>query len=213
MGSLLERLAAREQAARARMEGLRVEMDRLAEQLAAEQELLGRLGVTRQTVIEVLAGDDGEVGVAVSPQAGVAAAALRVGAQVPVFGPDGDVDGRELPVAYRDVVEVLADAGPLRAAQVCGRWGQALSPGIGRGCGSSSSGWWSAAGWSRPSRGCSPALPGWPRRWTAPAQGRPWAGEAEGAGRLLVGFGCQDRTDEQEPDASLRRRRHGRRAT
>jgi hypothetical protein len=128
MGSLLERLAAREQAARARMEGLRVEMDRLAEQLAAEQELLGRLGITRQTVIEVLAGDDGEVGVAVSPQAGVAAAALRVGAQVPVFGPDGDVDGRELPVAYRDVVEVLADAGPLRAAQVCGAVGAGAEP-------------------------------------------------------------------------------------
>src|SRR6266540_2293071 len=57
MGSLLEALEAREQAARARVEALRAEMDRLAERLAAEQELLGRLEITRQTVIEVLAGD------------------------------------------------------------------------------------------------------------------------------------------------------------
>ncbi len=42
MASLLERLESREQAARVRVEGLRAEMDRLAEQVAAEQELLGR---------------------------------------------------------------------------------------------------------------------------------------------------------------------------
>jgi hypothetical protein len=58
MASLLEALQAREQAARTRVEGLRAEMDRLAEQVAAEQELLGRLEITRQTVVEVLAGDD-----------------------------------------------------------------------------------------------------------------------------------------------------------
>src|SRR6266540_455417 len=58
VASLLERLEAREQAARVRVEALRAEMDRLAEQVAAEQELLGRLEITRQTVIEILAGDD-----------------------------------------------------------------------------------------------------------------------------------------------------------
>jgi len=36
MGSLLDRLEAREQAARTRVEALRAEMDRLAEHLAAE---------------------------------------------------------------------------------------------------------------------------------------------------------------------------------
>jgi plasmid stabilization system protein ParE len=164
MGSLLERLEAREQAARTRVEALRAEMDRLAEHLAAEQERLRRLEITKETVIEVLAGgdDDGEVGVVVDPEAGVGAAALGAAGQVPVFGQDGD--GRRLPVAYRDVVEVLADAGPLRARQVCQAVGTGVEPGIGRGCGSSSSGWSSVAGWSRPSRGCSPVLAGWLRR-------------------------------------------------
>jgi hypothetical protein len=147
-------------------------MDRLAERLAAEQELLRRLEITTQTVIEVLAGDalPGEDGVGIDPgpHAGAGAAAPRVGMQVPVFDQDGD--GRRLPVAYRDVVEVLADAGrPLRAQQVCQTVGMGAEPGIGRGCGSSSSGWSSAAGWSRPSRGCSPALGAWLPRWTATA--------------------------------------------
>ena len=119
MASLLEALQAREQAARTRVEALRAEMDRLAERLAAEQELLGRLEITRQTVVEVLAGDDlsgGDgVGIDSNPETGAGAAAPRVGGKVPVFGQDGN----GLPVAYRDVVEVLADAGPLRAAQVC----------------------------------------------------------------------------------------------
>jgi hypothetical protein len=61
MASLLERLEAREQAARTRLEGLRAEMDRLAEQVAAEEDLLRRLEITRQTVIEVLAGEDASV--------------------------------------------------------------------------------------------------------------------------------------------------------
>jgi hypothetical protein len=58
--SLLERLAARAAAARARVEALRAELDRLAERLAAQEELLGRLEITRQTIIEVLAGGDGD---------------------------------------------------------------------------------------------------------------------------------------------------------
>src|SRR6266540_838624 len=73
MASLLEALAAREQAARARVEALRAELDRLAEQLAAEQALLERLEVTRQTVVEVLAGGalPGEAAVVSDPEAGV----------------------------------------------------------------------------------------------------------------------------------------------
>ena len=133
MASLLERLEAREQAARTRLEGLRAEMDRLADQAAAEQELLGRLEITRQTVIEVLADDDvsGEdvAGIDPAPAGGVgtaASGASRVGMQVPVFGQDGD--GQELPLAYRDVVEVVADAGPLRAMQVCQALGVGSQP-------------------------------------------------------------------------------------
>jgi hypothetical protein len=50
-----------------------------------------------------------------------------VGGQVPVFGQDGD--GHRLPLAYRDVVEVLADAGvPLRARQVCQAVGAGAEP-------------------------------------------------------------------------------------
>jgi hypothetical protein len=130
VGSLLEALQAREQAARTRVEALRAEMDRLAEQVAAEQELLGRLEITRQTVVEVLAGEElpGQDAAGINPDSQAAAGAVvpRVGGQVPVFGQDGD--GRGLPVAYRDVVEVLADAGPLRAAQVCQAVGVGAEP-------------------------------------------------------------------------------------
>jgi hypothetical protein len=128
MGSLLERLGAREQAARSRVEGLRAEMDRLAEQVAAEEELLRRLEITRQTVIEVLAGEDASVAVDPDPHpnGGVGAVASRVGIQVPVFGQDGD--GRGLPLAYRDVVEVVAAAGSLRAMQACQALGVGSEP-------------------------------------------------------------------------------------
>ncbi|MGH9004779.1 MAG: hypothetical protein ACRDYV_16780 [Acidimicrobiia bacterium] len=128
MASLLEALQAREQAARTRVEALRAEMDRLAERVAAEQELLGRLEITRQTVVEVLAGEQlpGGDAVVADPGAGAGAAPPGVGAPVPVFGRNGD--GRRLPVAYRDVVEVLADAGPLRARQVCQAVGAGAEP-------------------------------------------------------------------------------------
>jgi hypothetical protein len=125
---LLEALQARERAARARVEALRAEMDGLAERLAVEQAVLGRLEVTTQTVLEVLAGEGGGLpgGDAVVADPDPGAAAPRVGAKVPAFGPDGN--GHGLPVAYRDVVEVLADAGPLRAAQVCQAVGAGAEP-------------------------------------------------------------------------------------
>src|SRR6266540_3107881 len=130
MGSLLEALEARAAAARTRVEALRAEMDGLAERLAAEQELLRRLEITTQTVLEVLAGDalPGGDGVGIDPDPeGGAGAAPGVGLQVPAFGQDGD--GRRLPVAYQDVVEVLADAGmPLRARQVCQAVGVGAEP-------------------------------------------------------------------------------------
>src|SRR6266545_2569487 len=74
MASLLERLEAREQAARVRVEGLRAEMDRLAEQVPGED----------------------VAGIDPAPKGGVGAAATRVwrvGMQVPVFGQDGDGGG------------------------------------------------------------------------------------------------------------------------
>src|SRR6266542_3304019 len=130
MASLLEALPAREAAARARVEALRAEVDRLAEQVAGEQELLGRLEVTTQTV-----------------------------------------------------VEVLADAGPLRARQVCRAVGPAPSRGIGRGCGPSPErlverGWLVEA-----EPGLSACAGGWLRRWTAPAGRGLVGGEGEGGVR------------------------------
>jgi hypothetical protein len=123
MGSLLERLEQREAAAWVRVEELRVEMTALAERLAAEEALLERLAIVKQTVIEVLAEDDpGE-------EAGVGAVAVPGSrGRSSAFTPDGEGAGR-LPVAYRDMVEVLADAGvPLRASQVCQALGLGAEP-------------------------------------------------------------------------------------
>src|SRR6266542_3922900 len=51
-------LEAREAAGRGRAEALRARIAALAEQLTGEEELLSRLGITRQTVLEILGGRD-----------------------------------------------------------------------------------------------------------------------------------------------------------
>src|SRR6266498_1521714 len=149
MGSLMAELEAREAAARGRAEALRARIAELTEQLAGEEELLSRLGITRQTVLEILGGgddhqwgavegadggpggvevaQDGDAGVRAAlrlngpvARAGLAAApvAARVGVgavTVPVW--QAGVEEVVLPVACRDVLEVLADAArPLRAS-------------------------------------------------------------------------------------------------
>src|SRR6266542_3300510 len=58
LGSLMAELEAREAAAYARAEALRARIAELAEQLTAEEELCSRLGITRQTVLEILGGRD-----------------------------------------------------------------------------------------------------------------------------------------------------------
>jgi hypothetical protein len=128
---LLGRLEAREEAARVRVEALQAEMAALAERLAVEEELVSRLQITKQTVIEVLADGDLPEDGAVAPDSGTALApeapAPTSGVQVPAFTQDGG--GRGLPVVYRDMVEVLAGAGvPLRAMQVCQALGQGVEP-------------------------------------------------------------------------------------
>src|SRR6266496_3996356 len=57
MGSLMAELEAREAAARGRAEALRARIAELTEQLTAEEDLLSRLGITRETVLELLGGD------------------------------------------------------------------------------------------------------------------------------------------------------------
>jgi hypothetical protein len=156
MGSLMAELEAREAAARGRAEALRARIAELTEQLATEEGLLSRLGITRQTVLEILGGGDdhqwepleeadggpGGVEVEQDGDAGVRAAlrlngpvaraaleavpvAARVGVgavTVPVW--QAGVEEAVLPVAYRDVLEVLADAGkPLRAKQIAAALG------------------------------------------------------------------------------------------
>jgi hypothetical protein len=154
MGSLMAELEAREAAARGRAEALRARIAELSEQLAAEEELLGRLGITRQTVLEILGGgddhgwgslegadgrpggvaQDGDAGVGAAlrldgPVARAAVGAAPVAARagvgavtVPVWR--AGVAEAVLPVAYRDVLEVLADAAqPLRTRQIAAALG------------------------------------------------------------------------------------------
>jgi ParB-like chromosome segregation protein Spo0J len=150
-------LEAREAAAHARAEALRARIADLTEQLTAEEDLLSRLGITRQTVMEILGGGDehrpgalegadgGPGGVEQDGDAGVRAA-LRVDGPIARAGLEGaraavgvgavrvpewraGVEEAVLPVAYRDVLEVLADAGqPLRAKQIAAALGLGDQP-------------------------------------------------------------------------------------
>jgi hypothetical protein len=136
---------------------LRARIADLTEQLTAEEELLSRLGITRQMVLEILGGRDehgwgaargaevGPGGVELDGDAvvgaalridgpiaraglGKAPAAVRVGAvTVPQW--QAGVEETVLPVAYRDVLEALADAGqPLRAKQIAAALGLGDQP-------------------------------------------------------------------------------------
>ena len=152
-------LEAREAAGQARAEALRARIAELTERLTAEEELCSRLGITRQTVLEILGGgagsgwgavegvdgrpggveQDGDAGVraALRLDGPVARAALeaapvaaRVGVgavTVPVW--QAGMEEAVLPVAYRDVLEVLADAArPLRARQIAAALGLGQEP-------------------------------------------------------------------------------------
>src|SRR6266498_1221718 len=116
MGSLMAELEAREAAAQARAEALRARIAALTEELAVEEELCSRLGITRQTVLEILGG---------RADLGKAPAAVRVGVgAVTVPAWQAGVTEAVLPVAYRDVLEVLADAGQgLRTKQIAAALG------------------------------------------------------------------------------------------
>jgi hypothetical protein len=126
MASLVEELRRREAAARHELDELRGEMARLSERLARAEERLARLEITRETVAEILGGAGAEQSAA-GQEAGPAEAAS---ASSPVTGgsPIGVVTvppwrpglaRSVLPASYRDLLEVLADAGrPLRAGSI-----------------------------------------------------------------------------------------------
>jgi hypothetical protein len=122
VAGLLERLEQREEAARRRVEGLREQAARIAEQLADAEEALNRLVITRETVDEVLA----------EPELESAAAAVAVTASPAGVGPvphrTAETAVAELPVSYRDVMEVLARVDePLRAKDVAAAVGMGES--------------------------------------------------------------------------------------
>lgn len=128
VGSLLELLAARENAVAEGVGVLRGQIAVLMERLAAAEEALSRLRITSETIGEVLAGADVPVGVAADVAEAVSGAVVvpsgpcLPAVTVPFVG-DG-VDASALPLVYRDVVEVLDDAGgPVRAGQVCAALG------------------------------------------------------------------------------------------
>jgi chromosome segregation ATPase len=123
MGSLVDELQRREAAARAEAEELRGQIAQLAERLAGVEERLSRLVITRETVDEVLSGPAAQ---AVSPAAvmpdGVAPSRSGHLAAVGVVAVPPWRAGLELsvlPEAYRDLLEVVEDAGrPVRAVQI-----------------------------------------------------------------------------------------------
>jgi hypothetical protein len=115
MASLIEELQRREAAARHEVDELRGEIARLGERLARAEERLSRLVITRETVAEILGGaGTGEAAGAADP----APAGSPIGVvTVPPWRPG--LAQSVLPPSYRDLLEVLADAGrPLRAGSI-----------------------------------------------------------------------------------------------
>ena len=127
MGSLIEELQRREAASRQEADELRGEIARLTERLARAEERLARLEITRETVAEILGGA-GTGQPAAGQEAGPAAEAASAGSLATGGPPIGVVTVPSwrpglaqsvLPPSYRDLLEVLADAGrPLRAGGI-----------------------------------------------------------------------------------------------
>ncbi|MFD9825557.1 hypothetical protein [Streptomyces violascens] len=132
MVSLSDELEAREAAARVRVEVLEAEIAELTVRLEGGREAWSRLRNARETVAEVIAelsAEGAAAAVAVPiversvPGVSVESGVRMVGAvMVPHWRPGLSVD--VLPDAYRDIVEVVADApGPMQAKQIVPRIG------------------------------------------------------------------------------------------
>ena len=119
MGSLIDELQRREAVARAEAEELRGRIEQLAERLAGVEERLSRLVIARETVDEVLS-EGAEASSAMPEQA----APSRSGPLSPIgvlaVPPwRAGLAASALPQAYRDLLEVVEDAGrPVRAGQI-----------------------------------------------------------------------------------------------
>ncbi|WP_336207051.1 hypothetical protein [Nonomuraea sp. LPB2021202275-12-8] len=125
MSSLLEELARREAAVRRRIEEIGEQIAALTSQMQDEQDCLSRLMITRETVEEIL-GEAAQLLDEPDGQAGAAdAAGTAPPARPPVLGVvtvphwQPGMNTAVLPRAYRDAVEIMADAGrAIRAGQI-----------------------------------------------------------------------------------------------
>jgi hypothetical protein len=123
MTSWLEELERRQAVARERVEELRRGIAELSEQLAAGEQQLSRLAITRETMIEILSGTT-EVAEE-APGAGGRATGGGSPVGVMLVPPrEAGTDGVVLPQDYRDILEVVGDAGrALRAGHVAAALG------------------------------------------------------------------------------------------
>jgi hypothetical protein len=125
MGSLIEELRRREDAARAEADRLRSRIEELSGDLARAEEQASRLAIAREEVTRVMdepaaadppAGQNGRPARPARP-AGKAGPVSRIGAVTVPPWQEGS-DASVLPRAHQDLLEVAADAGrPLRAVQ------------------------------------------------------------------------------------------------
>jgi hypothetical protein len=137
MASLLEELARRQAESRQRIEELGEQLAEVRARLEAEQDRLSRLLIAQEVVEEILGeagrlatdsvleGEDADV--AETPQNGQEAEVVRRGVvTVPPWRQD--LGPSVLPRAYRDVLEVLADAGrAMRAGKISSALGRGES--------------------------------------------------------------------------------------
>ncbi|MFJ3673515.1 hypothetical protein ACIPSE_44420 [Streptomyces sp. NPDC090106] len=130
MVSWLEELDRREASAREEIAELRDRIEELTARLAEREEVLSRLEITRETMTEILSGDDAVTvagaeadadgaGVEAHPSPAGSPVGVRL---VPQWTPGLGVE--VLPDLYRDIVEVLMDAvHPMRAHHLCAALG------------------------------------------------------------------------------------------
>lgn len=130
MVSWLDELDRREAAARHEIAELRDQIEELTRRLAEREDVLSRLQITRETMTEILSGDETVSVAGAETDAGEAEteehrlpSGSPVGVRlVPHWTPELAVG--VLPDAYRDIVEVLQDAvHPMRAHHLCAALG------------------------------------------------------------------------------------------
>lgn len=130
MVSWVEELDRREAAAREEIAELRGQIEELSRRLAEREDVLSRLQITRETMTEILSGDEtvsvagaeADAGEAETEEHGLPAGSPVGVRLVPQWTP-GLVVG-VLPGSYRDIVEVLQDAvRPMRAHHLCAALG------------------------------------------------------------------------------------------